>query len=131
MHARQRWLMGMVIGCAVWVAAPHMARAEGRAAQCPVCAKASDHTTSYPSKAAHTLCRGAANTLFGWTELLREPVDEAKAGGNVLTGIANGLGQSVRRTLAGAGEVLTFWTPKTRSGYLHFADDCPICRKHP
>ena len=129
MGSRQRWSLAAVLGCVLWLAAPRAAGAEERAALCPVCAKASDDATPYSSKAAHTLSRGAANILFGWTELLREPVDEAKAGGNVLAGIANGVGQSVQRTLAGAGEVLTFWTPKTRSGYLRFADDCPICRQ--
>jgi putative exosortase-associated protein (TIGR04073 family) len=82
---------------------------------------------TYPSKAGHTLLRGTANTLLGWTELIRRPAQEVKAGGNVFTGIAHGVGSSVTRTLSGAAEVLTFWTPKIQHSYVHFAHDCPIC----
>ena len=96
---------------------------------CQVCAKAGNDSASYGSKAGTTLTRGAANTLFGWTELIRQPVDEVKSGGNVLTGIAKGFGGSLRRTLGGVGEVLTFWTPKVNNHYLAFSKDCPVCMK--
>lgn len=97
------------------------------AEQCPICHRANNEEASYPSKAGNTLARGAANTLLGWTELIRQPAAEVEAGGNVLTGIGKGMGESVKRTLAGAGEVLTFWTPKVQKSYVHFATDCPIC----
>lgn len=97
-------------------------------ATCPICGRAGNPAT-YADKAGTTLVRGASNTLFGWTELLRQPVQEAKAGGNVFVGIGKGLGESVMRTFAGAGEILTFWTPKTKDGYVQFSTDCPICMK--
>ena len=94
---------------------------------CPICAKANQEKADYSTKAGHTLARGAANTLLGWTDLIREPAQEARRGGNVFRGLALGVGRSVTRTLGGAGEVLTFWTPKVQGRYLHFAHDCPIC----
>ena len=98
--------------------------------ECPICRQAADkNTPDYQTKAAHTLARGATNALFGWTEIIRQPAEEVKAGGNVFTGILKGVSQGVGRTIAGAGEVLTFWTPKSKTGYLHFSTDCPICAK--
>ena len=81
---------------------------------------------SYQEKATNTLLRGALNTTLGWTELIRQPAKEAKEGGNVFVGLANGVGQSVTRTLAGLGEIFTFWTPKVQGQYIHFAEDCPL-----
>lgn len=120
-------LVGVVVGVAVLlgVSGPAMAATQGAA--CPLCAKASDESAPYATKAGSTLARGAANTLLGWTELIRQPANEVKGGGNVFTGLAKGVGQTVRRTLGGVGEVLTFWTPKIQGSYLHFNDDCPIC----
>lgn len=103
------------------------ALAEEPAPRCPICHRAA--SDDYPSKAGHVLLRGAVNTLFGWTELIRQPGQEARAGGPVLTGIGRGIGQSVTRTFAGAGELLTFWTPRGPKGYIRFADDCPICAR--
>lgn len=97
---------------------------------CQVCAKAGHDDSTYGAKAGATLTRGAANTLLGWTELLRQPANEVKSGGNVFTGIAKGLGQSFKRTVGGVGEVLTFWTPKVNDHYLSFSKDCPICMKN-
>jgi len=74
-----------------------------------------------------TLGRGAVNALLGWTELIHQPAQEAKAGRNVLAGIGKGVGEGVVRTLAGVGEVLTFWTPRVQDRYLRFAEDCPVC----
>ena len=94
---------------------------------CPICGRANDQMADYATTAGHTLARGVTNTLFGWTELIRQPVDEAKAGGNVLTGIVQGVSRGVQRTAAGAGELLTFWTPKIQARYVRFATDCPLC----
>ncbi|MBI3011364.1 MAG: hypothetical protein HYY58_02595 [Candidatus Omnitrophica bacterium] len=127
MPRQREWLVGVAVGLAVFLGGPARALGEEQGAMCPVCSKASDERAAYPSKAGYTLIRGAANTLFGWTELIRQPAQEVKAGGNVLTGIAKGMSQSVIRTFVGTGEVLTFWTPKVQRGYLHFADDCPLC----
>ena len=93
---------------------------------CPICGKTSANP-SYATKAGCTLVRGATNTLFGWTELFRQPAKTAQEGGNVFVGLAQGVGQTIKRTLEGAGEVLTFWTPKVQDHYIQFASDCPLC----
>ncbi len=113
---------------AAWLSWPGAALADDAPrAACPICSRANEEAAAYPAKAVSTLGRGAANALFGWTELIRQPAQEAKAGGNVLVGIGKGVGQGVLRTLAGVGEALTFWTPKVQDRYLHFATDCPVC----
>ena len=94
---------------------------------CPVCSKANSEQSTYSQKAGSALVRGATNTLLGWTELIRQPTDEVKSGGNVITGLAKGVGAGVTRTLEGAAEVLTFWMPKVNRGYPRFSRDCPVC----
>ena len=94
--------------------------------QCPICIKANDQDASYPDKAGNTLARGILNAALGWTEVIRQPAKEAKEGGNIITGLANGVGQGITRTLTGLGEVFTFWTPKVDGAYFHLADDCPL-----
>jgi putative exosortase-associated protein (TIGR04073 family) len=120
-------MLGIIVlgGAAAPATAAEEASSSG--VMCPICAKANDEASDYRTKAGHTLLRGTTNALLGWTELFRRPVDEVKAGGNVLAGMGKGVGQGVRRTLAGAGEVLTFWTPKTKDGYVRFSKDCPVC----
>ena len=128
MRGRAAHLGGFLVGMAIlfgWsgssMAAPQ------KTETCPVCGKASEESGNYSSHAGYTLVRGAANTTMGWTELIRQPVDEVRRGGNILTGLAKGVGCGVTRTLQGGGEVLTFWVPKSKSGYLHIANTCPIC----
>ncbi len=94
---------------------------------CPICGHANNPQADYSSKAASTLARGATNALFGWTELIRQPAQEARAGGSVFTGIVQGARRGMQRTVAGAGEMLTFWTPRVNKHYVHFSTDCPIC----
>jgi putative exosortase-associated protein (TIGR04073 family) len=101
--------------------------ADAAGPQCQICKHASDQQAGYAETAGLTLARGAANTALGWTELIRQPADEVKRGGNVVVGIGKGVGQGVVRTLSGIGEVLTFWTPKVHDRYVRFATDCPIC----
>lgn len=108
-------------------AAPPTPPADDQQKVCPICGRAGDANASYGAKAVSTLGRGATNALLGWTEMIRRPAKDVKAGGNVLTGIAHGVGSGVTRTLAGLGEVLTFWTPKTQQGYVQFSKDCPVC----
>lgn len=125
MRKRRFLLLGLI--CFTGVCASQSVRAEEQV--CQVCSRAGKDNASYGEKAGTTLTRGAANTLFGWTELIRQPVDEVKSGGNVFTGIAKGFGQSLKRTGSGVGEILTFWTPKVNNHYLAFSSDCPICMK--
>ena len=126
MRRYRHGLMGCVIACLfqLGLAQPVMAK-EGTI--CPICRRAIQEDTSYSEKAGHTLARGAANTLLGWTDLIRQPAQEARRGGNVLTRLVEGAGQSVKRTLSGVGDLLTFWTPKVQGRYVHFAHDCPVC----
>ena len=105
-------------------ASSHPARS---AVICPICGRANQPNADYPTKAGATLTRGLTNTLLGWTELFRRPVEEVKTGGNVVNGMGKGVGYSVQRTLSGLGEVLTFWTPKVQGTYVRFSDDCPVC----
>ncbi len=134
MHQYTRQVLGIAVGVLMLVGGSGVATAAGVGTAtakakgvCPICSKASSDTSSYPVKATNTLLRGTANTLLGWTELIRQPTQTVKEGGNLLTGVARGVGLGVKRTLAGAGEVLTFWTPKVKNSYIHFAEDCPIC----
>ena len=129
MHRSTRQWVSAALVCVAVLGASRMAAAADEPAMCPICGKANDASSSYSSNASHTLLRGATNVLFGWTELMRQPAEEVKAGGHVLTGIAKGVGYGVGRTAAGAGEILTFWVPKSQHGYVHFSKDCPICMK--
>ena len=127
MRGRTRHLVGIVLGFWLLLGGPTSSIAEEQRSTCPICRRAGNDAVHYPSKAGHTFVRGAANALFGWTEVIRQPALEAKAGGSVVTGMAKGVGEGVKRTLAGVGEVLTFWTPKIQNNYVHFANDCPVC----
>ena len=126
---RVNWLTGLVIVlmCAETATAAQTQTQTQTGTVCKLCQKAAEESGSYSSKAGYTLARGAANTALGWTELFRQPVDETKAGGNVIVGIGKGVGATVTRTLGGLGEMLTFWTPKVEGRYVHFSKDCPIC----
>ena len=126
MRGRARLAVAL-LGCSILLGRGQSAGAEETKRICPICASASSETASYSAKAGTTLVRGSANTLLGWTELIRQPVEETKAGGNVLVGIGKGVGQGVMRTVEGIGELLTFWTPKVHDHYVHFAKDCPVC----
>ena len=121
----RRWTL-LPVALAALVLGAGTASAEEKRPVCPVCLNARDDV-DYPTKMGATIARGAVNTLFGWTEIMRVPAEEAKRGQNPAIGIANGIGQATSRTIAGVGDLLTFWTPKVKRDYLHFAHDCPIC----
>ena len=132
MTRRARRAAAAALGIAVVLSMSALARADERAEPktvCPICSKASDQSAAYSTKAGATLDRGTANAVLGWTELISQPVHEVRSGGNVFVGISKGVGQTVKRTLAGVGEVLTFWTPKVKDRYIEFATDCPVCTK--
>ena len=119
---------GIALGLLLLLGAPRAVLAE-EGSLCPICKYAGRKGGSYSSKAGYTLLRGASNACLDWTELIRQPANEAKSGGHVLTGVAKGVGNGVMRTLSGMGEVLTFWTPKVKDNYLEMAHDCPLCMK--
>lgn len=123
----QGW--GWIVGISIVLGGAPSARAEQREQReiCPLCKQAANDSAGYSSKAGYTLVRGTANALFGWTELIRQPATEVKSGGNVLTGLSKGVGETVKRTFGGLGEMLTFWTPKVHDHYLHYSEDCPLC----
>ena len=93
---------------------------------CPICTSANNDRAPYAEKAGNTLVRGALNFGFGWTELILQPAQEAKSGGNIISGVGKGLSHSFSRTLGGLGELLTFWTPKWKDRYVHFSQNCPL-----
>ena len=74
---------------------------------CRVCeaAEAQNFAKSAPGK----IGRGLVNILFGWTNLIAQPVHAGKSGGNVLSGIGKGLGYTVVRTVQGVVELGLFW----------------------
>jgi putative exosortase-associated protein (TIGR04073 family) len=118
----------LVLSAAVSLAGAGVASAEETPhPACPICTHANEPSAPYAATATTTLSRGVVNALLGWTELIRQPAQEARTGGNVLVGIGKGVGQGVLRTLSGVGEALTFWTPKVGGRYLRFSTDCPVC----
>ena len=121
-----RYAAAIAVGFAVMGAVPGTARAAG-GKMCPICEQANSDQATYPQKAGASLVRGASNTLLGWTELIRQPANEVKGGGNVFVGLGKGVVEGVKRTVGGAADILTFWTPKTKTGYIRFTHDCPIC----
>jgi hypothetical protein len=96
---------------------------------CPLCRRANNQRAPQNQKAAATFTRGAMNTFFGWTEIIYEPSNEVKSGGNLGYGIGKGVGLAIKRSALGIGEMLTFWAPKGNKdeGYLTLSTDCPLC----
>ena len=96
------------------------------AADCAVCSRAT--SDRYWTKTGGQLTRGVANTGLGWTELVRQPVKEARGGGNVVIGMGKGVGHAVKRTGQGLVEIVMSPMPRQKDGkYLQVADDCPMC----
>jgi len=120
---RQRLMAGVLLLAST--AAPPAARAEE--VVCPICKSAGSETASYGETAGHTFVRGASNLFFGWTEVIHRPAYEARRGGNAFTAVGDGAREGAKRTVAGLGELLTFWMPKVNDRYIRFSRDCPIC----
>lgn len=126
MKTETRLVIGVGIALILGTTAPANA-AEPQEVVCPICRFANDQQASYGQKMSSTLVRGASNVAFGWTELLLQPASEVKAGGHLVVGIGKGVGFALSRTAVGAGELLTFWMPKGKQGYVTFSKDCPVC----
>ena len=72
-----------------------------------------DMPKAEPQVPAEKLGRGLNNTILGWTELVARPQAEAEQKGavGVVTGLVNGVAVGTVRTVTGAAEVATFWSP--------------------
>ena len=81
---------------------------------CGVCEGA--ESQSYAKSAPGKIGRGLVNVGLGWMNLLAQPVNAAKSGGNVFTGIGKGLWMTVVRTVQGVVEVGLFWIPSGPGG---------------
>lgn len=132
MNPLARYAATILVGAAILCGSPDTgwATEDTRPLICPICRQVNDEKASYASRAGNTLLRGTANALLGWTELIRQPakeVEEGRTPRNVLTGIAKGIRQSVRRTASGVTEVFTFWMPKTEGKQAYTTSDCPLC----
>jgi len=51
---------------------------------------------------------GLKNTAFGWTEILTQPVDETREGGNAAVGFGRGIFNAVGQTVGGVLHLGTF-----------------------
>ena len=130
MSIARRWLFMAFAVTALGLGLSRPIAAAEQRTICPICQRATDNTPDYGTKAGATFVRGATNLLFGWTEVIRQPAEEAREGRTVRTvivGMADGVGKGIARTAVGIGELLTFWTPKVNSRYVYLATDCPIC----
>ncbi len=75
------------------------------------------NTGQFESVIATKLTRGVTNILFGWTEIIRTPVQmsagiEHGALYSTIIGIPYGVFRFVGRTLVGVYEVATFYAPQ-------------------
>ncbi len=77
-----------------------------------------DLKVQYESGSAKKITRGIVNTLLGWTEIVRTPI-ELSAGiehgllYSTVVGIPYGFFRFVRRTLVGVYEIATFYVPQS------------------
>ena len=92
------------------------------AAECKIC---SNLNSDDPAKVGGSrIGNGLANGLFGWTEIFFRPGKVSAEGGNPIIGVFRGLGNAITRTVVGATEVVTFWTPGESVASM---PDCPLC----
>ncbi|MBI4436881.1 MAG: exosortase system-associated protein, TIGR04073 family [Candidatus Omnitrophica bacterium] len=98
----------LVLGLGMLFISPAYA-AKTTKGSCGICTRA--ESEAYGTKAPAALARGVANTGFGFTEILAQPVKETRQGGNAAVGFGKGIGQFVARELRGVAELATFWIP--------------------
>ena len=67
----------------------------------------------YGQKAWNKFVYGFKNVIFGWTEILQEPMEAHKEGKCMLMGLGEGIGNALGDTVGGAIHLVTFWCPKT------------------
>ncbi len=109
----------------VFVGVMALATAGDAVPECTVCNEAaSDY---YPEKDFFQFTRGIVNLGLCWVELVNQPAKEIKNGGNILIGMAKGLGHVGVRLVEGGGEVLTCITPPAKDGTCtQIAHDCML-----
>lgn len=76
---------------------------------CGLCEAA--ESQSFAKSAVGKIERGMVNILLGWTNLFAQPIQSGKTGGNVWSGIGNGFGHMLIRTVQGVVELGLFWLP--------------------
>lgn len=64
--------------------------------------------TGWANQARGKLVFGSKNTLLGWTELITEPYQAARAGRNVAVGFGLGLWNGLVDTAGGTAQLVTF-----------------------
>ena len=72
---------------------------------------------NYESEISGKLTRGGVNTLFGWTELAKTPIDMAQGPKKnffkvFFVGIPYGVAKAAGRTGVGVFEILTCYAPQ-------------------
>lgn len=100
---RNRW-MGAVIPMGLLVA--------GLALAAP--AAAQDGSAADTNSPTEKLGRGLRNGILGWTEIVARPGEAAaqeKRASGAVTGLVDGVALGTVRTVTGAAEVATFWSP--------------------
>ncbi len=76
---------------------------------CGVCEGA--ESQSFAKSAPGKLGRGVVNILLGWTNLFAQPIQASKSNSSMLSGIGNGFGYTLIRTIQGVVELGLFWLP--------------------
>ncbi len=90
----------------------------------PVCTRTT--SDNWGVKTGSQLVRGVANAGGCWMEMVRQPMKETKAGGNILVGVGKGVGHTCLRLVKGGAEIITAPLPKAKDG-SQIATDCPMC----
>lgn len=76
-------------------------------------ALAQEGTPAAPQSPGEKLGRGLQNGLLGWTEIVARPQAEVQEKGapGLVKGLLDGISYGTIRTVTGAAEVATFWSP--------------------
>ena len=72
-----------------------------------------DMPQAEPQSPAEKLGRGLQNGILGWTEVVARPQAEVAQNGapGLVKGLLDGVALGTVRTVTGAAEVATFWSP--------------------
>ena len=72
-----------------------------------------EEATPAPHAPGEKLGRGLQNGMLGWTEIVTRPQAEVQEKGatGLVKGLLDGISYGIIRTVTGAAEVATFWSP--------------------